>query len=73
MLGVSTNGQLGNEIDSMTSAEPVSSTPVAGWTPLEVSVSASSGPNGGTSCGLFSSDTTDDRRVICWGGDRMGK
>ena len=71
--GVSTNGQLGNGIDSMTSAEPVSSTPVTGWTPLEVSVSASSGPDGGTSCALFSSDATDERRIICWGEGSHGQ
>ena len=71
--GVSTNGQLGNGIGSMTSAEPVSSTPVTGWTPLEVSVSASSGSDGGTSCALFSNDATDERRIICWGEGSHGQ
>ena len=63
--GVATDGQLGNGASALTSRDPVSVTTVTGWTPLEVSVSTSSGIAGGTSCALYSSDATDERRVMC--------
>ncbi|MBJ29671.1 MAG: hypothetical protein CMB61_06435 [Euryarchaeota archaeon] len=71
--GVATDGQLGNGVGAVTSEDPVSVTTVAGWTPLEVSVSTSSGSGGGTSCALYSSDSTGDRRVMCWGDGSSGQ
>jgi len=71
--GVATRGQLGNGAVAITSEDPVSVTAVAGWTPLEVSVSTSSGGGGGTSCALYSSDSTGDRRVMCWGDGDSGQ
>ena len=46
LLGVATDGQLGNGASALTSQDPVSVTTVTGWTPLEVSVSTSSGIGG---------------------------
>ena len=71
--GVATDGQLGNGASALTSRDPVSVTTVTGWTPLEVSVSTSSGIGGGTSCALYSSDSTGERRVMCWGGGGSGQ
>ena len=71
--GVATDGQLGNGASALTSQDPVSVTTVTGWTPLEVSVSTSSGSGGGTSCALYSSDSTGERRVMCWGGGESGQ
>ncbi|MDP6214854.1 MAG: hypothetical protein QGI41_07945, partial [Acidimicrobiales bacterium] len=65
--GAASAGQLGNGVASVTSTDPVSVSAVAGWTPLEVSVSPSSDSNGGFSCALYSSVSTGDRRVMCWG------
>ncbi|MDP6562685.1 MAG: putative Ig domain-containing protein, partial [Candidatus Thalassarchaeum sp.] len=65
--GTASSGQLGNGVTSVTSTDPVSVSAVAGWTPLEVSVSPISGANGGFSCALYSSVSTGDRRVMCWG------
>ena len=71
--GVATDGQLGNGASAVTSRDPVSVTTVAGWTPLEVSVSTSSGSGGGTSCALYSSDSTGERRIMCWGDGSSGQ
>ncbi|MFL2975241.1 MAG: putative Ig domain-containing protein [Candidatus Thalassarchaeaceae archaeon] len=71
--GVATGGQLGNGAVAVISEDPVSVTTVAGWTPLEVSVSTSSGSGGGTTCALYSSDSTEDRRVMCWGDGSSGQ
>ena len=71
--GVAADGQLGNGVGAVTSKDPVSVTTVAGWTPLEVSVSTSSGSGGGTSCALYSSDSSGDRRVMCWGDGSSGQ
>ena len=71
--GVAADGQLGNGAGAAISENPVGVTTVAGWTPLEVSVSTSSGSGGGTSCALYSSDSTGDRRIMCWGDGSSGQ
>jgi len=71
--GVATAGQLGNGASSVTSPDPVDSTVVPGWTPLEVAVSPSKGTGGGFSCALYSIDTSGENRVLCWGQGSSGE
>ena len=44
-----------------------------GWTPLEVSVSKSSGTTGGFSCAIYQEDTTENKKICCRGDASRGQ
>ncbi len=74
--GSGSNGSLGSIAPLNTlSLDPVAVQTVSttGWTPLEVSVSKSSGPSGGSSCAVFEEDSTGIKRIACWGFGTSGQ